>query len=68
MNTPVKQIAVNVRQAAEMLGVSKTTMETMIKTGEIPYWRLHGHYGDRMIAVADLEAFVEKRKREVVIG
>jgi excisionase family DNA binding protein len=54
-------LAVGAKDAAELLGISKRSFDEIVKSGEIPFWRIRER-GDRRFAVRDLELFIERRK------
>jgi excisionase family DNA binding protein len=57
-----ERLLVSTAEAAQRLGIGRTLLWRLLQTGELPSM----HIGDRrLIAVADLEAFVE-RQREAV--
>lgn len=58
-----KPIAVRAREAAKLLGVSQRTFDRVVAAGDIPFWRLHGRSW-RMFAVKDLEAYVDRRRKQ----
>jgi excisionase family DNA binding protein len=56
--TVVAAVAVGVRDAARMAGVSERTMRELIAAGDLPSLRLRGR---RLVRVADLEALLAER-------
>jgi predicted site-specific integrase-resolvase len=61
-------LAVDIRRAAEMLGVSAWTVRAYIHTGALPVVKLPAVRSSRpsrrvLIAVADLEAFLNEHRR-----
>ncbi len=65
-------IAVSVEVGAEMIDVSPTTLRSYVEAGLIPVVKLPSakHHGEKsrrvLIAVSDLEQFVERHRTEPV--
>jgi predicted site-specific integrase-resolvase len=57
----MERISVGAREAAEMLGVSLTSLHRLTKAGLLHPWRLFGSKGDRYYSVVELREFVAKR-------
>jgi excisionase family DNA binding protein len=51
-------LALNDREAAAALGVCRTTVRTLLSTGELPSFKIGA---TRRIALVDLERFIERR-------
>lgn len=51
--------------AAKVLDVGETKIKALVRSGEIPSIKVGGH---RVIAVADLKAYVDRLRSEQAVG
>jgi excisionase family DNA binding protein len=59
---PLQSRLLTIKQAAEYLGVSISSVRRMIQKGEVPVVR-YGPNGPNLIDIRDLDKWIERRKQ-----